>query len=174
VEDPHYPNSLLDQTEDRPLLTLRTFSKIYGLAGLRIGYGIGPKEIVGLMERVRQPFNVNSVAQWAAAAALSDREHVRRSIELNRKGLSLLRNGLQSMGINTVPSWANFILVHVGDGVQITQELMSLGVIVRPMGGYGYPEHIRVTVGAEEENRRFLAALGEVFEKNHRRSVTKS
>jgi histidinol-phosphate aminotransferase len=164
VDDPDYPNSLLDQAEERPLLTLRTFSKIYGLAGLRVGYGIGPKKIVGLMERVRQPFNVNSMAQWAAQAALSDRSHVSKSAEVNRIGLRLLRERLASMGFPTVPSWANFLLVHVGDGAEVYQKLMRLGVIVRPMGGYGYPEHIRVTVGTEPENLRFLTALGQIFE----------
>jgi histidinol-phosphate aminotransferase len=138
-----------------------------------VGYGIGPTRIIELMERVRQPFNVNTVAQWAAEAALSDGAHVLRSVEVNRIGLGLLRERLQSMGFRTVPSWANFLLVHVGDGADVYQKLMRLGVIVRPMRGYGYPEHIRVTVGTEGENLRFLAALGEVFQKVSSRSVAK-
>jgi histidinol-phosphate aminotransferase len=159
VEDPEYPDSLLYQGRGRPLLTLRTFSKLYGLAGLRIGYGIAAKEIIDLMQRVRQPFNVNAPAQWAALAALDDSDHVRRSLETNRLGMEYLRKEITALGLEQVPSWANFILVRVGNGNDVFQRLLAQGVIVRPVGVYEFPEYVRVTVGTMAENRSFIEAL---------------
>ena len=145
------------------MLTLRTFSKLYGLAGLRIGYGVGPREIISMMQRVRQPFNVNAPAQWAALAALDDSDHVQRSLAVNREGLEFLVGEFKKLGLEFVPSHGNFILVRVGKGQEVFKQLLSQGVIVRPMGGYQFPEHVRVTVGTMDENRKFIGALQKVI-----------
>jgi histidinol-phosphate aminotransferase len=163
VGDTEYPDSLRYRSEGKSLLTLRTFSKLYGLAGLRIGYGIGEKEIVSLMHRVRQPFNVNAVAQWAALAALEDEEHVRRCLKLNREGMEYLKKEFVGLGLEQVPSQANFILLRVGNGNDVFQRLLVRGVIVRPMAVYELPEYVRVTVGTMEENRKFIVALKETL-----------
>lgn len=163
VEDSAYPDSLKYHEPDRAILTLRTFSKLYGLAGLRIGYGIGPREIVAMMQRVRQPFNVNAPAQWAALAALDDAEHIRRSLEANRDGLGYLQGEFTRLGLEFLPSQGNFVLVRVGKGQEVFQQLLRQGVIVRPMAGYRFPEHVRVTVGTMAENRKFIEALQEVI-----------
>lgn len=162
VEDSDYPNSLRYQGEDRLLLTLRTFSKLYGLAGLRIGYGIGPQSLVDLMQRVRQPFNVNAAAQWAALAALEDADHVRLSLEVNREGRKYLTREIDRLGLYQVPSQANFILIRVGDGEEVYKRLLRQGVIVRPMVGYDLADYIRVTIGTSAENKQFVAALEQV------------
>jgi histidinol-phosphate aminotransferase len=159
VADPDYPNSLAYQENGKMILTLRTFSKLYGLAGLRIGYGVGPKDLVGLMHRVRQPFNVNAAAQWAARAALEDGDHVRRSLDVNREGMDYLKREIDKLGLKQVPSHANFILLRVGDGAAIFKRLLERGVIVRPMGAYDLAEYIRVTVGTMKENARFINEL---------------
>jgi histidinol-phosphate aminotransferase len=164
VADPEYPNSLAYHGEGRSILTLRTFSKLYGLAGLRIGYAVGNRRIVDLMHRVRQPFNVNAAAQWAALAALDDRTHVAETLRINRDGMAYLMREMARLGMETVSSHANFILVKVGSGQEVYQRLMRRGVIVRPMGGYELPEHVRVTVGTMEENRKFVAELEALFE----------
>lgn len=163
VQDPAYPDSLRYHAEDRAILTLRTFSKLYGLAGLRIGYGIGPKKLIDMMQRVRQPFNVNAAAQWAALAALDDVDHVKRSLEVNRLGIKYLQEEFTRLGLEFVPSQANFILLRVGKGQEVFKQLLSQGVIVRPMAGYQFPEHVRVTVGTKEENRKFIDALEKVI-----------
>lgn len=129
VEAADYPNSLHYRQQGKTLLTLRTFSKLYGLAGLRIGYGIADKEIISLMHRVRQPFNVNAPAQWAALAALDDREHVRRSLESNRQGLQYVTGELARLGIEYVPSHGNFILLRVGQGEDVFNRLLAQGII---------------------------------------------
>jgi histidinol-phosphate aminotransferase len=159
VSDPEFPDSLRYHGHGKTILTLRTFSKIYGLAGLRIGYGVAPKGVIDLMHRVRQPFNVNAAAQWAAVAALDDQEHLRKSREINRSGMEFLAGEFARLGLSYVPSHANFILVNVGDGNDIYQRLLSQGVIVRPVGVYEFPQHLRVTVGTMAENRRFIEAL---------------
>jgi histidinol-phosphate aminotransferase len=141
------------------LILARTFSKIYGLAGLRLGYGIGHPETIAALEKIREPFNVNTIAQAAALAALDDTQHVQRTRTLNREGLQQLQSGFASLGLRFIPSAANFILLHVQDGQRVFQEMQRLGVIVRPMGGYQLPEWIRVSVGTPEENRRCLDAL---------------
>ena len=163
VQDAGYPDSLKYQSEDLPMLTLRTFSKLYGLAGLRVGYGIGPREVISMMQRVRQPFNVNAPAQWAALAALDDSDHVQRSLALNREGLAFLGGEFKKLGLEFVPSHGNFILVRVGKGQDVFKQLLGQGVIVRPMGGYQFPEHVRVTVGTMDENRKFIGALQKVI-----------
>jgi histidinol-phosphate aminotransferase len=156
VEAADYPNSLDYHQHGKTLLTLRTFSKLYGLAGLRIGYGIADKEIISLMHRVRQPFNVNAPAQWGALAALNDGEHVRRSLDNNRQGLDYLTAEFARLGIEYVPSHANFILIRVGKGEDVFDRLLAQGIIVRPMAGYQFPEYLRVTIGTMDENRKFI------------------
>jgi histidinol-phosphate aminotransferase len=143
------------------LLLVRTFSKIYGLAGLRIGYGIGHPDFIAALEKVREPFNVNTAAQVAALAALDDDEHVQRTRQNNAKGLDFYSNALPELGLEFIPSAANFILVRVGDGQRVFVELQKRGVIVRPMGGYQLPEWVRISVGTLAENVRCVAALKE-------------
>jgi histidinol-phosphate aminotransferase len=163
VDDPGYPDALADLRRDRPLVVLRTFSKIYGLAGLRVGYGVGPPELIDLMNRLRAPFNVSTLAQAAALAALDDDEHVERTRRANAHGMRELRAAFTKLGLEQVPSWANFILVRVGNARRVYEGLLRKGVIVRPVPVYGFPEHLRVTVGRPEENRRFIEALTEVL-----------
>jgi histidinol-phosphate aminotransferase len=115
------------------------------------------------MQRVRQPFNVNAAAQWAALAALDDVDHVKRSLEVNRLGIKYLQEEFTRLGLEFVPSQANFILLRVGKGQEVFKQLLSQGVIVRPMAGYQFPEHVRVTVGTKEENRKFIDALEKVI-----------
>jgi histidinol-phosphate aminotransferase len=141
------------------LLIARTFSKAYGLAGLRVGYGIAQTELTDLLNRVRQPFNVNAAAQAAAVAALSDAEFVDESYRLNRSGAQQLNDAFRSLGLEYVPSYGNFVLVRVGDAERVYEELLKRGVIVRPVGNYGLPEWLRVTVGLPKENSRFVEAL---------------
>jgi histidinol-phosphate aminotransferase len=148
-------------TEAPNVVVLRTFSKIVGLAGLRIGYGIAQKECIALLQKVRQPFNVNSVAQAGALAALDDTPHIRKTKAMTRRGLAYLEKEFKRLKLEFVPSCANFILVNVGDGDRIFRALQQRGVIVRPMRGYKMPEWVRVTVGLPEENRRFIKALAE-------------
>jgi histidinol-phosphate aminotransferase len=148
------------------LVISRTFSKAYGLAGLRVGYGLMNVAIADMLNRVRQPFNVNSVAQAAALAALADTAYVEESARLNLAGLEQLTLGLDAMGIGYVPSHGNFLLIHVGDAATVYDKLLRKGIIVRPVANYGLPEHLRVTVGLEEENRRFLSALREAVDKH--------
>ncbi len=145
--------------EHANLIVSRTFSKAYGLAGLRIGYGLMDAAVAALLNAVRQPFNVNSVAQAAALAALADVEYVSESAALNRAGLRQLTTALEAMGVAYVPSHGNFLLIAVGDATAIYERLLRQGVIVRPVANYGLPQHLRVTVGLEAENQRFLSAL---------------
>ncbi len=163
VKDPDYPDSLRYHDQGKTILTLRTFSKLYGLAALRIGYGVAQKAIIDLMHRVRQPFNVNAVAQWAALAALDDAEHVRRSLAANREGMEFLSAEFEQLGLAYVPSHGNFVLVRVGNGDEMYRRLLQEGVIVRPVGAYEFPEHVRVTVGTMDENRRFIQALKSII-----------
>ena len=141
------------------LVVTRTFSKIFGLAGLRVGYALASAEIADLMNRVRQPFNVNNLAIAAAIAALDDHLFVAESYELNRRGMEQLVAGLKRLGLEHIPSHGNFVTFRVGDGAAVNQKLLKQGVIVRPIGGYGLPEWLRVTIGTEPENARFLEAL---------------
>ncbi|HEY2336258.1 MAG TPA: histidinol-phosphate transaminase [Burkholderiales bacterium] len=142
------------------LVITRTFSKAYGLAGLRVGYALAHPSVADVMNRVRQPFNVNSMALVAAAAALDDMEFVARSYAENLQGLRQLEEGSNSLGLEFIPSYGNFITVRVGRAAEIYKRLLRRGVIVRPIGGgYGLPEHLRVTVGTAQENEKFLGAL---------------
>jgi len=141
------------------LVVTRTFSKIFGLAGLRVGYALASAEIADLMNRVRQPFNVNNLAIAAAVAALDDHEFVAASYELNRNGMEQIVAGMKRLGFEYIPSYGNFVTFKAGDGAGINQKLLKQGVIVRPIGGYGLPEWLRVTIGTEPENSRFLEAL---------------
>ena len=141
------------------LLVSRTFSKAYGLAGLRVGFGLAQPELTDLLNRVRQPFNVNSMAQAAAIAALSDQAFLARSYEINRQGLERLQAEFSALGLVYVPSYGNFVLVKVGDAPAIYEKLLRSGVIVRPVGNYGLPEWLRVSIGLPAENEAFLAAL---------------
>jgi histidinol-phosphate aminotransferase len=141
------------------LIVSRTFSKAYGLAGLRVGYGVGQPALTDLLNRIRQPFNVNSLAQAAAVAALSDGAYLERSYRLNREGLLFLQQTFDELGLPYVPSHGNFVLVKVGKAGEVNEKLLRQGVIVRPVGGYGLPEWLRVSIGLPEENRRFADAL---------------
>lgn len=141
------------------LLLMRTFSKIYGLAGLRLGYGVAGPELVATLEKVRQPFNINSLAQAAALAALDDAEHLTATRQNNRAGLDWFAAELGRRNVGYVPSAANFLLVKVGDGQRVFQAMQRSGVITRPMAGYGLPEFIRISVGTPGENERCLRAL---------------
>ena len=141
------------------LLISRTFSKAYGLAGLRVGYGLGHPDVIDLLNRVRHPFNVNLPGLAAAEAALDDTEFLARTYALNMAGMAQLANGLAGLGIEVVPSKGNFLLAKVGDAARINAELLKRGVIVRPVSGYGLPEFLRVSVGLAGQNARFLDAL---------------
>ena len=150
--------------EGRKVVCLRTFSKIYGLASLRIGYGYGSAELVALLNRVRQPFNVNAIAQAAALAALDDEEFAEKTARENRAGLVQLEQGCAALGLEVVRSVANFMLVRVGEGARVFQALQRRGVIVRPVQSYGMPEWVRVTVGTAAQNKRLLGELRAVLD----------
>jgi histidinol-phosphate aminotransferase len=147
------------------LILLRTFSKIYGLAGLRLGYGIGHPDFIAALEKVRQPFNVNSMAQAAGLAALDDEEHIQKTRQNNSDGLKMLESALREMGVEYVPSSANFVLLRVGVGRRVASEMQALGVIIRPVDNYDLPEWVRISIGTERENRRCLKALKKVLKK---------
>jgi len=143
------------------LVVTRTFSKVYGLAGLRVGYAFADPAIADLMNRVRQPFNVNSMALAGAAAALFDDAFIKGSRELNDAGMKQLVSGFRQLELDFIPSVGNFVSVRVGNGAEVFNRLLRRGVIVRPIAGYGMPNHLRVTIGLESENARFLTALRE-------------
>lgn len=149
--------------EGRKVVCLRTFSKIYGLASLRVGFGYAAESVCALLNRVRQPFNVNAIAQAAACAALDDREFALRSATENRAGLHQLEKGCRELGLSVVPSVANFMLVQVGDGGRVFDALQRRGVIVRPVASYGLPEWVRVTIGTHQQNERLLAEFARLF-----------
>lgn len=152
-------------TEFPNLVITRTFSKIYGLAGLRVGYAACAPAVAGLLNRLRQPFNVNSLGQVAALAALNDEAHVLRSRQLNRDGLVQLRDGLAALGLRCLPSVANFLLVDCGrPAAPYYEALLRAGIIVRPVANYGLPNHLRITVGRPEQNARLLSAMRMVLE----------
>ena len=157
------PLDLVPRLQEKPnLLLMRTFSKIYGLAGLRIGYGIGHPEFIAALEKVRQPFNLNAMAQAAALAAIDDTDHLEATRANNAAGLEFFEQTLSELNIETVASHANFILANVGDGASTFQKLQECGVITRPMAGYQLPEWIRISIGTPAENERCLAALREL------------
>ena len=141
------------------LIISRTFSKAYGLAGLRVGYALAHEQVTDMMNRVRQPFNVNSVAQAAAVAALRDVSFVKKTFELNRRGMAQITDGLTKLGLEYIPSFGNFVAFHIGNATAIYQRLLELGVIVRPIANYDMPDWLRVSIGLESENAKFLHAL---------------
>ena len=143
------------------LIVTRTFSKAYGLAGLRVGYAFAHPDIAEVMNRVRQPFNVNSISLAAAEAGLSDHDFVRRSFELNQAGMKQVTSGLAGLGIQYIPSAGNFVSIKVHDAATVFQRLLQRGVIVRPIGAYGMPDYLRVSIGLESENARFLDSLAQ-------------
>lgn len=145
--------------EGRKVICTRTFSKIYGLAGLRIGYGFSSPELATLLNAVRPPFNTSNLAQVAAIEALADHAWVQQSRESNAAGLLQLGEGLQAMGLEVVPSAANFVLARIPQAARAFQELQRDGIIVRPVAGYGLPDHLRISVGTAEQNARLLKAL---------------
>ena len=164
VGEPDYPNTVAWAGRFPNLITTRTFSKIYGLAGLRVGYGVSSPEMAEILNRVRQPFNVNSVALAAASAALEDDAHITRVAQLNRDGMQRLTAAFRMLGLDYIPSAGNFVCVDVKQPATIVYEqLLREGVIVRPVANYGMPNHLRVTVGLPEENERFINALGKVI-----------
>lgn len=145
------------------LIVTRTFSKAYGLAGLRVGFAIAQPRLTDLLNRVRQPFNVNSLAQAAAIAALDDPAFLQKTYEVNKEGKEFLQQAFQDLGLDYVPSYGNFVLVKVGDAMRVNLELLKRGVIVRPVAGDGLPEWLRVSIGLPSENRAFLDALTDVL-----------
>ena len=147
------------------LILMRTFSKIYGLAGLRLGFGIGHPGLIAELEKTRQPFNINAVAQAGALAALDDTAHVTKTRRNNARGLRFFARAFRKLGLKFVPSSANFVLVHVGDGPRVFDEMQKLGVIVRLMASYQLPEWVRISVGTTKENKRCLEALKSVLGK---------
>jgi histidinol-phosphate aminotransferase len=162
--DPEYPDTIACRgAGDVPVVSLRTFSKLYGLAGLRVGYAVAPTGVIDALGRVRQPFNVNALALVAADAALDDRAHVEKTLAVNREGMAYLTREFDRLGLPWVPSNANFVLVRVGHGVDVYEALLRQGVIVRPMDGYGFPDHLRVSVGLPDENARCIRALETVL-----------
>ena len=164
VREPGYPNAIGWLADFPNLIVTRTFSKIYGLAGARIGYGVSSPAIADLLNRVRQPFNANSLALVAAVAALGDVAHVARSASVNAEGLRTLATACVARGLGHIPSVANFLCIDVGrPGGEVYDALLHEGVIVRPVGNYGLPKHLRITVGAPEQNARVIAALDKVL-----------
>ncbi|WJW76688.1 histidinol-phosphate transaminase [Thiohalobacter sp. IOR34] len=164
VEAADYPDSLPWLARFPNLVITRTFSKAYGLAGLRVGYALSHPELAELFNRVRQPFNVNSLALAAAEVALGDQEHIRRALELNRSGMQFWETSCRRLGLDFIPSVGNFLCIDVGrSGPEVYQALLPEGVIVRPVANYGLPRHLRITIGLEDENRRAVAALERVL-----------
>jgi histidinol-phosphate aminotransferase len=164
VADPNYPDASQWLAEFPNLIVTRTFSKAYGLAALRVGYGLSHPDVADLLNRVRQPFNVDSFAQAAALAALADTEHLQRSVALNRDGLRQYQAGFAELGLDYIPSVGNFITVDLGrEAAPVDKALLQEGVITRPVANYGLPNHLRISVGLPEENARCLAALKKVL-----------
>ena len=167
VGEDDYPDCIKWVSEFPNLLVTRTFSKAFGLAGLRIGYGISHSDIADLMNRVRQPFNVNSLALSAAEAALADNEHLQQSISQNQVGMKQLTKAFDNMNLHYIPSVGNFICVDMEStaqtGMEIYNKLLHQGVIVRPVENYGLPNHLRVTVGLKDENEKFIKALQSIL-----------
>jgi histidinol-phosphate aminotransferase len=169
VEEPAYPDCVRWLDRYPNLVVTRTFSKAYGLAGLRLGYGLSSPQVADILNRVRQPFNVNSIAQAAGLAALSDREYLARSVEINNREREKLAEALAGFGLRFIPSVGNFLLVDVGGpALPVYEALLRLSVIVRPVGNYGLPECLRISIGTAEENSRLIAALGQVLNERDR------
>lgn len=157
------PDTLKYVREGRNVIVLRTFSKIQGLAGLRIGYGLGNAELINVLQRTRQPFNINSIAQAGALAGLLDDEHQAKTKAITDEGRAYLQQQFTAMGLEFIPSYANFVLVKVGDGNAVFAKMMDKGVIVRAMAAYKLPEWVRISIGTMQQNQRCIQVLGEVL-----------
>jgi histidinol-phosphate aminotransferase len=164
LDDP--PDTLQFIRDGRNVVVLRTFSKIHGLAGLRIGYAIAPIEMTEVLHKTRQPFNVNSIAQAGAIAALDDEAHLRETKRVIDQGRAYLQEQFTEMQIPFVPAVANFVMVNVGDGCAVFHELLHQKIIVRPLKGYDLPEWVRVSVGTMEENQQLITALREIIRRH--------
>lgn len=163
IKQPDYPNTLSYLHHYPNLIITRTFSKVYGLAALRLGYAISSPEIADILNRVRLPFNVNALAAKAACAALTDIQHVAKSVQLNDEGKQQFEEALKKFNLKYIPSVGNFLTMEVGDGASVYQKLLHEGIIVRPLKAYAMPKHIRVTIGTFEQNERFLSAIKKVL-----------
>ena len=164
VERPDYPNLLAELGAGRTnIILLRTFAKIYGLAGLRLGYAFGAPELMGYLERARPTFNVNALAQAAGLAALEDDDHLARSRAHTAACRALFMRELQALDLQPIPSNTNFVAVHVGDDMAVTSALMDHGFTVNPLASWGLPGHIRISFGTDDENARFFVALRTVL-----------
>ena len=164
LDDP--PDTLQYVREDRNMVVLRTFSKIHGLAGLRIGYGIARSDVIAVLDKTRQPFNVNSIAHAGALAALADDAHQGKTKRVVDEGRAYLQEQFAAMKLHFVPGAANFIMVNVGDGAAVFQKLLAKKIIVRPLKAYQLPEWVRISVGTMEQNKQCIAALKEIFPKH--------
>ena len=164
LDDP--PDTLQYVREDRNMVVLRTFSKIHGLAGLRIGYGIARSDVIAVLDKTRQPFNVNSIAHAGALAALADDAHQGETKRVVDEGRAYLQEQFAAMKLHFVPGAANFIMVNVGDGAAVFQKLLAKKIIVRPLKTYQLPEWVRISVGTMEQNKQCIAALKEIFLKD--------
>ncbi|HEY7601860.1 MAG TPA: histidinol-phosphate transaminase [Methylomirabilota bacterium] len=162
---PDFPDALAHLREGKRVVILRTFSKMASLAGLRVGYAVADPDCIQLMNRIRQPFNVNTLAQVAALAALHEEPHIRSSVEAVREGMRRITTALDAMGVSYVPSRANFLLVELPDAARVYEALLKHGVIVRPMASFGLERALRITVGTPEENARLVEALRQVLGK---------
>jgi histidinol-phosphate aminotransferase len=164
VDHPEFPRSMAEcDVPSARVVNLRTFSKLYGLAGLRVGYAIGPPQVIEAMGRLRQPFSVSLLAQVGALAALDDHDHVQRTLDNNRTGLRAISAGALALGMTVVPSCASFVMVRVGEARAVYEQLLKRGVIVRQSEPYGFPEYLRLSIGLPGENDRLLSALGAVL-----------
>jgi len=164
VSEPDYPDAMTWLTDFPNLLVTRTFSKAYGLASLRVGYGVSQRGLADVLNRVRQPFNVNSLAQSGAVAALEDEDHLHESVRSNQAGMRQLVDGIQALKLSYIPSVGNFLAVDIGrDPGEVYEALLREGVIVRPVDNYGMPGYLRISIGLPEENQRFLQALDKVL-----------
>lgn len=163
INNPDYPDTLKYLARFPNMVITRTFSKVYGLAALRLGYSVSSPDIADILNRSRLPFNVNTIAAKAACAALEDQTHVKNSVTLNREGMQQLEKGLKDLKLDYIPSIGNFITVDVNDAATVYQKLLYEGIIVRPLKAYGMPRHIRVTIGTLQQNDRFLKAAHKIL-----------
>jgi histidinol-phosphate aminotransferase len=163
IRNADYPDTLKYLDRYPNIVITRTFSKIYGLAALRLGYSVSSPDIADILNRSRLPFNVNTIAAKAACAALDDQAHVKNSVTLTQQGMQQLEEGLQDLKLDYIPSIGNFITIDVEDAVTIYQKLLYEGIIVRPLKAYHMPRHIRVTIGTQQQNQRFLKAAHKIL-----------
>jgi histidinol-phosphate aminotransferase len=157
------PDALKYVREGRNVCVLRTFSKIHGLAALRVGYGLASENVATLLQKARQPFNVNAIAQAGALAALADTDHIAKTRSVNRAGMAFYEDALAARNLEYVPSFANFLLIKTGDGDRVFRDMLKQGVIVRAMSSYKLPDWIRISIGTEPQNRRCMEVLDSVL-----------